>query len=260
MADKEAPATHAPRRRRRGFGIALLVVLIVLVGLLVAADRIGAGMAENRLVSVVEAEEAKRNIKASSTEVDIEGFPFLTQVARGRYDRIAINITDLKSGDLAVHSLRIDADDVTAKAGDLMSGNPKATAATVNGVATIAWDQLPAMLDYAGMNFGDATFAPAGESVRVSGTVKLNDQVIPVAATATFSVVSNQIKVKISDATISGMQVPPEAEDYVNQLQDKLSVGYKLPALPFGLKVQKVAATDAGLAVTATAKNVPLAQ
>ncbi|GAA1812027.1 DUF2993 domain-containing protein [Luedemannella flava] len=256
----EAVATPRRPRRRRGFGLGLLVVLVVLAGLVVVADRVGATMAESRLVSVVETELNKQQITAAATDVDIEGFPFLTQVANGHYDRIVIDIDDLRSGKVRVSNLRINADDVTAPTGDLLGGSPKATAAKVTGVATIAWDLLPGLLDYAGMDFGDATFAPAGESVRVTGTAKVNGERVPVAATATFSVVRNQIRVRVSDASVSGMDLPQEAEDYINNLQDELSVGFTVPPLPFGLTVAKVAATDGGLAVTATAKDVPLAQ
>ncbi|GAA1771750.1 DUF2993 domain-containing protein [Luedemannella helvata] len=257
--DHDTEVLHRPRRRRRGLGIGLLVVLLVLVGLVVAADRVGAGIAENRLVSVVETELDKQEITAAGTDVDIAGFPFLTQVASGRYDRITIVVDQLRSGGLSVKTLHIDAEDVTAEVSDLLSGAPKASAARVTGVATIAWDDLPRLLGYAGLGVGNATFAPAGEDVRVTGTVRVDGRQVPVSATAAFSVVKNQIRVKVSEASVAGADVPPEAKDYINNLQDELSVGYRVPPLPFGLTVTRVAATDAGLAVTAVAKDVPLA-
>lgn len=260
VVTEDEAAVRPVRRRRRGFGIGLLVLLVVLAGLLLVADRVAAGMAESRLVSAVAAEEKKQDITSATTDVNVAGFPFLTQVARGVYDQITIDLGGLKSGSLRVSTLHIDAFDVHAKAGDLLQGETKARAERVSGVATIAWDQLPDLLDYAGLNFGDATFAQSGDGVRVTGTAKVNDQKVPVAATAKFSVSNNQIKVKISDASIAGTQLPQEATDYINQLQDSLSVGYKVPPLPFGLTVRKVAATKEGLAVTATAKDVALAQ
>ncbi len=259
IADQDTEVLQRPRRRGRGLGIGLLVVVLVLVGLLVAADRVGAGIAENRLVSAVETELGKQEITAAGTSVDIGGFPFLTQVASGNYGRITIVIDQLRSGGLSVKTLHIDAEDVTAEPSDLLSGDPKAAAAKVTGVATIAWEDLPRLLNYAGLGVGNATFSAAGDDVRVTGTVRVDGQQIPVSATAAFSVVKNQIRVKVSEASVSGQDVPPEAKDYVNNLQDELSVGYRVPPLPFGLTVTKVAATDAGLAVTAVAKDVPLA-
>src|SRR4051812_44061551 len=60
---------------------ALLVVLLLLVGLAVVADRVAVGVAEDR---VGEQLAAKGGL-AGTPEVDIAGFPFLTQAVAGTY-------------------------------------------------------------------------------------------------------------------------------------------------------------------------------
>ncbi|QLY29231.1 DUF2993 domain-containing protein [Nocardia huaxiensis] len=64
----------------------LLVVLVVLVGLGAAADFGAGAYADNA------AAEAMRNTAnlGSDPEVEIRGFPFLTQVAGGKYDNIEV--------------------------------------------------------------------------------------------------------------------------------------------------------------------------
>src|SRR5690349_5558244 len=85
----------APRRRRRGrrIGIGLLVLLLLLVGALVAADRIGANVAADRVSQQAAKEmQARGMTSASPPDVTIGGFPFLTQVVRGVYEKITIDV------------------------------------------------------------------------------------------------------------------------------------------------------------------------
>src|ERR1700731_1002361 len=66
------PGRSRPRRRRRR-GRGLIITLIVLIGLLVAADFGGKAFAENAIASKFDS--SGLGVKPS---VNIEGFPFLT--------------------------------------------------------------------------------------------------------------------------------------------------------------------------------------
>jgi len=68
---------------------ALLVVVLLLVGLAVVADRVAVGVAETRVGEQLAAEGGL----AGTPEVDITGFPFLTQAIGGRYDEVRISLT-----------------------------------------------------------------------------------------------------------------------------------------------------------------------
>ena len=58
---------------------ALAVLLVLVLGLLVLADRVGVAVAEGQVAEQVEA----RGGLAGTPEVDIAGFPFLTQARSG---------------------------------------------------------------------------------------------------------------------------------------------------------------------------------
>jgi hypothetical protein len=246
-------------RRRRGRWVGLWVVLLILVGLLVAADRIGEKVAEQRLVAAVTDQAGARGVTADSTDVTIGGFPFLTQVLRGKYDEITIDMRNARSGELRVGQLLVTAFGVEADTAELINGQPKATADRVTGTAVIDWDDLPKLLDYAGLGVGDAKFARAGDGVRIRGTARLAGQSLPLAATATFTVKDGKLSVKVSDAEIEGVALNPALQSALDNLQRKLSIPVDLPPLPFNMKLNSVRAQQEGLAVSATAKNVPIA-
>jgi hypothetical protein len=247
-------------RRRRGRWVGLWVVLLILVGLVVAADRIGEKVAEQRLVAAVTDQAEARGVTADSTDVTIGGFPFLTQVLRGKYDQITIDMRQARSGDLRVEQLLVNAYGVEADTAKLINGQPEATADRVTGTAVIDWDDLPKLLDYAGVGVGDAKFAAAGEGVRIRATARLAGQSLPLAATAKFTVKDGKLSVKVSDAEIEGVRLNPTLQSALDSLQRRMSIPVDVPPLPFGLKLDEVRAQEEGLAVTATARNVPIAQ
>src|SRR5262245_47209984 len=85
-----------PRRRRGGAGGVLLAIVLVIVAVVVIGDRVAARLASNELRSQIVTELQKRDVAYSSLGVSIGGFPFLTQVASGRYEQIAIDMTDVE--------------------------------------------------------------------------------------------------------------------------------------------------------------------
>jgi hypothetical protein len=84
----------APRRRRRGRGllITVVVLLLLLLGGLLIADRYGASYAEGVLSDKVAEQVRQQKASSDTPEVTIEGVPFLTQVARGEYQEIRIEL------------------------------------------------------------------------------------------------------------------------------------------------------------------------
>ena len=72
----------------------VLIVLVVLLALLVGADRLGVHLAE-----AAAADKLKQSQHLDSKpQVDIAGFPFLTQLATGDFDEITVDAKDLSVG------------------------------------------------------------------------------------------------------------------------------------------------------------------
>ena len=89
---------------------ALLVVVLLLVGLAVVADRVALGVAEDRVATELVQEGGLQG----RPEVEIAGFPFLTQAIGGRYDDVHISLTAEQLGqpegtraDIALHGAEV---------------------------------------------------------------------------------------------------------------------------------------------------------
>jgi hypothetical protein len=75
-------------------GRRVVITLLVIVVLLVVADRVSAYVAERAAGSTIESSQHLD----SRPDVNIAGFPFLTQLASGRYDKITITANDVPVG------------------------------------------------------------------------------------------------------------------------------------------------------------------
>ena len=75
----------------------VLIAVAVLLALLIGADRVGVYVAERVAADKL---EQSQHLDAKP-EVDIAGFPFLTQVASGDYDKITVDAKDVSAGTAA---------------------------------------------------------------------------------------------------------------------------------------------------------------
>ena len=115
----------------------LLIVVVVLGGLFVIADRVAVHFAENEAADKVRTTE---NL-ATTPDVSIKGFPFLTQVASGELDDVEIGIKDYeaKSGSGTIRIADLDAEMHGVK---FDSGYSSATADSATGTARVSYDEL----------------------------------------------------------------------------------------------------------------------
>src|SRR5439155_24606678 len=82
----EPPAYQSPtpRRRRRRWPWITGIIVVVLFGLLVVADRITVGVAESAVAKRI-ADESPFEETCVKPHVSINGFPSLTRACGGRY-------------------------------------------------------------------------------------------------------------------------------------------------------------------------------
>jgi hypothetical protein len=117
------PHRRAPQSsgRRRGRGVRkLVVVLVVLAGLLVAADFGAAAFAEHTVSQKVREQLGLEE----DPSVTIHGFPFTTQALSGNYDHISVSASGIAVRDtLRDVGIRAELRDVDAPLSDLTSGN-----------------------------------------------------------------------------------------------------------------------------------------
>ncbi len=222
---------------------ALVVVVLLLLGLALVADRVAVGVAEDRVAQELAAEGGLQG----TPDVEITGFPFLTQALAGRYDdvRISLSADELAQpegtqADVALHGVRVPLSSV-------LSGSVREVPVDrVDGTATLSYDLLSAQLG------GDTTLRREGDGLRITRTVELLGQPIPLTAAGMVTLDGNDLVVDVANATGAGVDVP---RFLVDQVADLLELRYAVPALPFGLRLTSVTPADDGVVVTLEATD-----
>ncbi|WP_037911919.1 LmeA family phospholipid-binding protein [Actinacidiphila yeochonensis] len=223
----------------------VLVVVVVLGGLFVAADRVAVSVAQKKAAEKAQAAEGL----SSRPKVSIKGFPFLTQVASSELDHVAISAdgVSVSSAGSTVQARDFHADLYDVK---LSRDFDSAVAARATGGAVITYAEL-------------TQAAPKGVTVTAPGTSATDE----VRLTLTFmgahvSVLSrisvqdpatDTVRLRMEDVPkeISGLGLEDELRSYVD-------FSPQLAHLPEGLHLQSVTTGTDGAAVRFTGTGVRL--
>ena len=233
-------------RRRSGCLVVLLVLVLILAGALVVADRVGKGIAEGRVADQL----AQRGELAGTPEVEITGFPFLTQALAGDYDDVRIHLTAEQLGQPAGTRADVSLRGVQVPLSDALSGSvAEIPVDRVDGTATLSWDLLAQQLG------GDTTLTREGEGIRLTKTVEVLGFDFALTATGSVALDGQDVVVDVQDATTAGVDVP---DFVVDQAEDLLDFRYPVPALPFGLQLTSLAPADEGVDVRVQATDTVL--
>ncbi|PWR17299.1 DUF2993 domain-containing protein [Micromonospora sicca] len=257
MSQAEAAYEERPRRRGRKVLIGFVVLLLVLAGLLVVADRVAAGVAERAIADQVKQEVAKQDAQSAAPQVQVGGFPFLTQLLAGKYEHISIVLTDVQGpvrGDtVSVPRLDVDARDVRASLDTIRSGQGEVVAERVDGRGTITYDSLAKLLDRPGLTLGEQ-----GGKLAVTAPVDILGVKLTVVGTADVTVKDNKVALRFNNLNAEGLPNVPLARTLLANYAKGISVDVPLPELPFQLNVRAVEPKPEGLTVTADARDVPI--
>jgi len=225
---------------------ALLVVVLLLLGLAVVADRVAAGVAEDKVAEQI---ATKGGLHGTPT-VDIAGFPFLTQALRGRYDDVRIALPAEELGQPAGTKADVDLHGVRVPLSSVLSGSvDQVPVDRIDGTATLSYALLSAQLG------GDSTLRPEGDGLRITKTVELLGQTIPLTATGTVALTGNQLVIDVQKAAGAGVDLPAFL---VSRASDLLDLRYDVPALPFGLQLTGVTPAEDGVHLRVEAQNAIL--
>ena len=206
-----------------------VAVLVTVLAVLLIADRVAVGYAEDRLAARIEDWGF-----AARPQVTIAGFPFLTQVAARRVNKVVISAAGKKLGPVEVKRL-----DVTLYGIRVSAGGNTSTASRLSGTARVGFAGLAGV---AGM---------PGLTVSADGPdrVKITAGLGPVTGTA-IARVTRAGPGGIRIAVISAGGIPVAA---LGSLRD---VTLPLPDLPLGMTVEGVSVTGQGVLVHLAGQNV----
>lgn len=243
----------------------ILIVTVILGGLFVIADRVAVGFAENKAADRIKSTEGL----ASTPDVSIEGFPFLTQVVGGELDDVKIGIKDYEASTGGAGSaggagtLRID--DLNAEMhGVAFNGDySSATANSATGSASIGYAELLKTAK------SQPTQVGPGVTARVVGLSDGGNGKIKVAVAATVfgaklpepvyvlsSVAVENDKVKVHADALPKLGGAEIAEGRIRQITDFQQA---VDQLPGGIKLDKVQAAENGVEISVKGSDVKLA-
>ena len=122
---------------------ALLILVVLLCSLLVIADRVGVAVAEDQVAERI----AEQGDLPGPPEVDITGFPFLTQAVAGRYDDVRIALTAAELGQPAGTDADVVLHGVQVPLSSVLSGSvSEVPVDRIDGTATLSYALLSAQL------------------------------------------------------------------------------------------------------------------
>ncbi|MGW1622534.1 LmeA family phospholipid-binding protein [Streptomyces sp. NPDC002172] len=238
----------------------LLIVVVVLGVLFVIVDRVAVHFAQSEAADKLKTTEDL----ASTPDVSIKGFPFLTQVASGTLDDVHVGIKDYDATTgttgrtIRIEDLNADMKDVTFT-GDYSS----ATAQTATGTALISYAELLKNAQTAPTDLGlGFTGQVVGLSDGGNGKIKVAvDVTVPgvsahqkVNVLSTVTVKNNTVQVHADNLPkLAGVSL---AEDRFRQASDFQQA---INQLPGGIKLDKVQAEKDGVEIAVKGSNVKLA-
>jgi LmeA-like phospholipid-binding len=254
-------------RRGRRWLIALVVVVIVLAGLFVVADRVAVNVAENRIADQAVTAMRERDITSDrKPSVNIGGFPFLTQVLAGKYQKVTISVDHPRNGTVTLDHLTITANDVHAPLDTIRTGQGQVTADSVAGTATMGWDVVRSLIDTTplrqvpGLDISKLSVTVKDNKVNMSAPIAFAGISLTLQTSGTLTVDKGEVRLQIEDlrAVSPNGGTSAIAPSFLNQYRDRLNVKIAIPTLPYSLVVNKVQTSNSGVLVTATAANVVL--
>ncbi|MFD0691589.1 LmeA family phospholipid-binding protein [Actinomadura fibrosa] len=223
----------------------LVVLLVLVVGGLIAADRIGVRIAQDEIGKQVAAEY---NL-AERPDVTIHGIPFLTQAVGGTYDHIDVSIGDWTERGVTVTDVKVDMRGVDAPLSEVTAGNSaNVTARTATASAIVPYDVIKKQAPKEVKSLG-----PKGDDLAVELTGAILG--LPVSGSAVVSVKPTARGIAVTPVSVGSTgaaQVPLAA------VRQQLTWIVPVSDLPVGSRISEIQPTPEGLRVSATAENVRL--
>ncbi|RBY97157.1 DUF2993 domain-containing protein [Blastococcus sp. TF02-8] len=223
----------------------LAVLLVLLLGAGVLLDRVAVGVAEAQVSRQLAATAGL----AGRPDVEVRGFPFLTQAVGGRYDEVRISLTAEQLGrpagttaDVVLRGVRVPLSAVLA--GDV----ERVPVDRIDGTATLSYGLLADQLG------GNTTLRREGDGLRITRTVDVLGYTLPLTAVGTVALDGDVLVIDVERATGAGVDVPGFLVDRVSDLLD---LRYRVE-LPFDLRLTEVTPAADGVDVRVAARDTVL--
>jgi hypothetical protein len=215
----------------------LITVLVLLVALFVAADRIAVAYAQNLIAGKIQS-QADLSAKPSVT---IKGFPFLTQVLARDVGQVDISASNVSEDKVTISSIT-----ATATGVHISSGFNGATIDQINGSALMTYATLEKVLGIPG-----ATISP--DPAGGANAVTISEGSLASASGKVVLTGPNEVTVQVNG--LGGL-----ASILSGVFGSSSSYNLTIPQLPVGLKVTSLSATAQGVELQASAHDTSFSQ
>jgi hypothetical protein len=224
----------------------LLLVLVLLAGCVIGADRGAAWLAARLVATRVQSTEHL----AQRPRVLVHGTPFLPQIVRGRYQAVEVWALDLRPEPLPVAEVDATLTGVRLPLGDVLRRSvSQVDADSVRARVMLRYGDLNTYL--AGRNL---SVAAAGPSLRVTGTARVLGRDFSAAAVSDVAVRDGQVVVT-AHRIETGNSLADTALSAAADAR-RLDFTVRLGSLPVGLRLTDVRVQPDGLVLTADARAV----
>ncbi|WBB58422.1 DUF2993 domain-containing protein [Streptomyces sp. WMMC500] len=226
------------------------VVLVVLGVLAVAADRIALRFAESNAADRIEKEYGL----SQRPDIDIKGFPFLTQVMSREFEAVDVRIDGIDAVGSDGRSLRLD-----GVRGELegvrIEGDDwdRATADKADGKVTITYADISAALPVIEVAYGGKGAAGENKVKATVGTSFLGQRLEESLLGKVSVVDGDTIRLRATD--VDNLRGVPGLEDFV---RDRMDYNWTIEDLPPGIRLTDVDVTKDGIVITGSGRDVEL--
>ncbi|MFJ1749232.1 DUF2993 domain-containing protein [Streptomyces sp. NPDC088116] len=239
--DEWSPPNHRGRSRFGSLPAALkmTVALVVCAAFLLLGDRTAELYAQDK------AEDTLQQSLGLATRpaVDIHGFPFLTQVASKRLDRVDVTVPDVAANRVSLAEVHASAHDIGIE-GDLPTSIKGAVIGRMDGDVLLSFDDLNRELGMSQVKFTDA----GKDSVKVAGSLPVAGHDLRLRATAhikregvgTVSTTVDGMRLDVpgvasytpgKDRAHSGLRLAPETAKAITQQKNRARALLEVPTV-----------------------------
>lgn len=214
--------------------------IVILLGLLVVADRVGNYVAERTVGNTI---QTSQHLSARP-DIAIAGFPFLTQLATGKFDKITVTASDVPVGSEAI-TLRISRVQVVLHRITVARDFSSVHADTATATALVNYAELGKTL---GVDLG----YDGGGRIKATKSVTLAGRTLSASITAQPKLVNSTLS--FGETSINGLDQLSGRLSTVLTKVFELSV--PLQGIPFHIRVKSLSVDGRGLHIVLTGANL----
>lgn len=228
----------------------LLITLVIVVGLLIGADFAGRAIAE----SMAATQLAERS-GVTNPDLDIHGFPFLTQAIGGTYDHVTLTADGVMLGTVPAKAA-VDAYDVHYPLSDAVHGRTDGMTAD-RAVVTL---RTPTSSFTTLLNAPGVTLTAGSQGqVQVGTTVTVAGKTLPITADASVSVSDGVLHLKPGTVSFGGVDSTVLPAAVQAAAAKALTFDVPLDGLPVDVQSGTLRVDGEDLVVTAELHDVVIA-